>query len=385
MRFSLISAAFMGLAGAVLIPGPTGKYPVAMRVHPLTDKHRIDPYAPSNDLHKRRVLVSVFWPIDHSRSCSIDKEPYMPPRTSEAYGAVASSIGLANDTFSTLELEFCRVSTTKGCDANTKGSEYPLAVFSTGAGNSRLLYTGLARSLASQGYVVVTVDHPYDSDIVEFPDGSVILGANIPENTTVLEKATKVRADDLSFVVSQFENTSTRKSLVNGLPGKIDFSKIVLFGHSLGGAASAAAMLSDSRVRAGVDLDGRFFEPALSKGLDKPFMLLGRPKHRAEDATWAQFWKHLTGPKIELEVTGTVHGSFTDMPLLIKALDLPKKFSSVLAPYIGTVDGVEVQTLLAKVLSSFFTYTFDGTSKSLSKTLKNSPELSVVGSNLKGL
>jgi len=48
-----------------------------------------------------------------------------------------------------------------------------------------------------------------------------------------------------------------------------------MFGHSLGGATAAAAMLDDQRIKAGVNLDGTLFGPVVNAGLDRPFMLVG--------------------------------------------------------------------------------------------------------------
>lgn len=186
----LLLPAFASIVGALLLPNPDGPYPVAMRVHTLTDKNRVDPYAP-NATDKRQILVSVFWPIDKSKECSPETVPYMPPATAQAYGLWASSNGFSNDTFSQFQLEVCGVSNVKGCRARTK-SQYPLVLLSPGSGNSRLLHSAMAKSLSSYGYVVVTVDHPYDANIVEFPDGTMILGADIPETDESLEKATLV-------------------------------------------------------------------------------------------------------------------------------------------------------------------------------------------------
>jgi hypothetical protein len=40
----------------------------------------------------------------------------------------------------------------------------------------------MARSLASYGNIVVLIDHPYDPPVVEFPDGKIIKGGNIPDD-----------------------------------------------------------------------------------------------------------------------------------------------------------------------------------------------------------
>lgn len=187
MKFLVLSA-LASAVGALLLPNPDGPYPVAMRVQALTDNDRVDPYSNSTD--KRQVLLSVFWPIDKTKECSPEIVPYMPPATAQAYGQWAASNGLSNDTFAQFELEVCGIKAVKGCPV--KSSRYPLVLFSPGSGNSRLLYSAMAKSLDSYGYVVVTVDHPYDANIVEFPDGTIVLGADIPETDESLEKATLV-------------------------------------------------------------------------------------------------------------------------------------------------------------------------------------------------
>jgi hypothetical protein len=188
---SIILSAFALAANAALLPSPSGDYAVAMEIHAFEDTDRVDPYAPASGQHWRKLVTSIFWPVQDTSSCEIIEAPYMPPATARLYGQQASAMGLSNDTFAGLGMEFCEVERVHGCIAGRR-PQYPLAIFSPGAGNSRLLYSGGARFLASQGFVVVTVDHPYDASIVEFPDGGVILSANISEETGPLEKLTNV-------------------------------------------------------------------------------------------------------------------------------------------------------------------------------------------------
>lgn len=193
MKLILVLPALLSVVGAILLPNPDGPYPVAHRVHALTDTSRNDPYAPANKTEQRRVLVSLFWPVDGTKSCKTETVPYMPPATAELYGMQASSMGLSNETYASFSMEYCKVAPIRGCSAKSQKSQYPLAVFSSGAGNSRLIYSATAKSLASYGYVVVLVDHTYDAAIVEFPNGDIVLAADIPETDPSLEEATKVR------------------------------------------------------------------------------------------------------------------------------------------------------------------------------------------------
>ncbi|RSL80963.1 hypothetical protein CEP51_006174 [Fusarium floridanum] len=380
MYLFVLLLSFLHFGNALLLPNPSGPYPVALKINTMTDNHRIDPYAPNHQ--KRRILTSIFWPVN-SKSCSSRPVPYMPPATAAAYGAQAAQLGLSNDTFKVIEMEVCDVSKTSACQSSSGKAKFPLAVFSPGSGNSRLQYSAMARSLASYGYVVVLVDHPYDAAIVEFPDGEIIAGGNIPEDEKNLEKATQVRAADISFVISQVEKSSFQSKIFKGLPGKVDTKKTVALGHSLGGASAAAAVLSDSRIQGGMNLDGRLFNPVLSKGLNKPFMQLGRPNHRSEDTTWAKFWNKLTGPKVELAVNGTIHGSYLDTALVLKTLGLPKEIMKQTVPIVGSVDGEVLQKTVSELLSAFITYTFGGSKAALLKEVKGAEGVSVVKSQLR--
>ena len=65
------------------------------------------------------------------------------------------------------------------------------------------------------------------------------------------------RAADVSFVLDQLTGAHP------AWPGAwlIDPSRMAMAGHSAGGAASIAAMLADSRIRAGLDMDGSTCAP----------------------------------------------------------------------------------------------------------------------------
>ncbi|CEF84480.1 hypothetical protein FGSG_06443 [Fusarium graminearum PH-1] len=358
MHLSILFLSLLGIGTAINLPDPTGPYGVALRPQGMTDTKRIDPYDPKKG--HRQVLASIFWPI-HSTVCSKEIVPYMPPAVAQFYGQQAQSMGLSNDTFAAFEYAVCKTpASAKGCDSQRS---FPLAVFSPGAGNSRLLYSNMARSLASYGNIVVLIDHPYDADIVEFPDGQIIRSGNIPETTKSLIDLTKVRAMDISFVISKVLQPSFQRKVFKGLPGSVDSKKVFALGHSLGGASAAVASLSDVRLRGGMDLDGQIFEPALSKGLDKPFFLVGRPNHSKEDTTWKTFYAKLRGPKKEIAIKGTVHGSFTDYPQLIQALHLPASTQKAVQQLVGDIDADYLQKFLSETTVRFMNISFGSEAK----------------------
>ncbi|GJN86218.1 hypothetical protein PLIIFM63780_009797 [Purpureocillium lilacinum] len=237
-----------------------------------------------------------------------------------------------------------------------------LIVLTPGLSESRLLYSALARSLASTtGLPVVTVDHPFEAQPgVEFPDGSVVPGLNVSGgDEAALSRLVKVRADDISFLLHNIATllahlpSPLRQHLlhIHHHLGHHSPPRALIIGHSLGGSAAAALLLSDpSRAVAAINLDGRVVFPAASvaplssssvpvpvrdtneqkkqqrgvrskekrikkeasknkdsreskekekrKGRGKrpgPLVQLGRPNHRAEDPTWNATWPILNG------------------------------------------------------------------------------------------
>jgi hypothetical protein len=101
----------------------------------------------------------------------------------------------------------------------------------------------------------------------------------------------------------------------------IDPSRMAMAGHSIGGAAAISAMLADSRVRAGLDMDGTTHARIPARGLGRPFLFLGKqsnytPGSGGAVTTWESDWELLTGWKRWLLVAGAVHASFTDLALL---------------------------------------------------------------------
>ncbi|CCE29949.1 uncharacterized protein CPUR_03796 [Claviceps purpurea 20.1] len=368
----------------MLVPPPLGPYDVAVKIMPVTDQARSrDPFVSppprprqvrskssisSPPSKGRQLLLSAFLPIDvpHGDSpCPRMTVPYMTPRVAADYGSQAAEAGLPRDLYSLFGMEVCdydRLLHRSGSSSNRNTrpvKKYPVVLFTPGLQESRLLYGAGARSLASRGYVVITTDHPLEASFVEFPDGTVVQGRNLSsDDDSVKKMIVNVRTADLSFVIDQLHESTLMESLLGPyLSRSMDLEKIIVYGHSLGGAAAASLARADKRVLGGIDLDGQIVEPVRSLGVDKPFLLAGRQNHSAEDATWNQFWPNLRGPRVELAINGTAHASFTDRPLLVSALHLPEQALKGLEGLIGSLPGRCVESIVNDALVGFFDYT----------------------------
>src|SRR6202012_2160004 len=129
----------------------------------------------------------------------------------------------------------------------------------------------------------------------------------------------RVRVGDTSFVLNELSRGDVVDKLFSGhcsspLGAGLATNRTGMFGHSFGGATAAAAMLQDSRVIGGVNLDGGLAGPVINEGLKNPFMLFG---HRSNDTsqTWIDIWPHLNW-KLDIELLNSTHTTFSDIPLL---------------------------------------------------------------------
>lgn len=76
-------------------------------------------------------------------------------------------------------------------------------------------------------------------------------------------------------------------------------------------------MRDDARIRAGADMDGTFYGPVATTGLDRPFLLFSSQDHnRDNDASWASLWANLRGYRLDLKLAGSQHSSFSDAEIL---------------------------------------------------------------------
>ncbi len=134
-----------------------------------------------------------------------------------------------------------------------------------------------------------------------------------------------------------------------------------MYGHSLGGAASAAAMLTDSRILGGINMDGRFFSPVTELGVDRPFMNIGRPNHRVEDPTWDDFYGNMRAQSVEIAVAGTTHSSFTDYPIILGALNLTEAVQESLKGFVGTGQWGRFDGIIRSLVVAFGDLVFEHT------------------------
>jgi dienelactone hydrolase len=146
-----------------------------------------------------------------------------------------------------------------GSDASNR----PLLLFSHGFTSLRSNGRYLAEHLASYGYVVAAVNFPLTSAWA--PGGALV-------------EDVLAQPGDLSFLI----DTLSAYDRISGhaLSGKVDNSRVGVFGISLGGLTSTLAayhpQLRDPRIGAAVSIAGpsNFFTPRFFTHADLPFLML---------------------------------------------------------------------------------------------------------------
>ena len=353
--FFILLASLTALCSATLnIPRTKGPYGVNVGVLGLTDTSRLDPFAPKPE--NRSVVVSVFYPLASVDQCQWKFVPAYPKRTAVVFDAEVAFAGVPKGTLETVRMEVCQIrDAALSAKSEVDALEMPVVLFSGGLGLSRLWYSALAQSVASFGFTVVTVDHPYDADVVEFPDGRIIHAINSTWDDAQSEQDVNVRAKDASFVLDELAKPGIVRRLFPGAAKTANFKglatgQVGIFGHSIGGATAATATLEDNRIKGGVNLDGGLYGPVISKGLKDPFMLFGH-KDNSTSQTWIDIWPHLDW-KLDTEILNATHTTFTDIPLLAELI-FGDPLPSFVQGVVGGVPGTRARDVVSTYVAAF--------------------------------
>lgn len=353
----VVAAAFAWVPVPVpTLPAPSGPYPVGTETFRWVDPDRPET-ATDDPVDRRNVIAQAWYPAAEptgNGSQYLDGLGRLPRRVSlipsflmrgydriDTHGDHRASLGRDRD-------------------------RWPVVLFSPGYGAPRAFYTGLVAELASRGFVVLAVDHPYEADVTELADGRIAtplqdFPVDEAEGERVMIEQQALRAADLRFVIDQLDRPG---ALGPRLSGHLDTEHIAAIGHSFGGAAAAAAAADDERIRAAANIDGTLYGDLPERPLRQPFLLVQSEYAETDHSPKfldrnAALLGGLRSGGFRFEIGDANHYSFTDVPLFLSG---PGRFA--LAQMIGGSRGpVATQRATVDILVAFLSGPLGGPSE----------------------
>lgn len=265
--------------------------------------------------------------------------------------------------------------------------KYPLIIFSHGAFGVIDSNNSTCEELASNGYVVAGIGHPYHAMFVEDVNGNTTVvdmefvkriytdnGADTPEGEKAVYEFSKewmeLRTGDMHFVLNTILELATEGE--DELFARVDAEHIGLFGHSMGGATAVQIGRERTDIDGVIDLEGTMageyvgfangYEIYNDEPYPIPIMDVNSRAVRediavleAEHVGWEYVNDYLGRNAIdyrEVIFNGAGHLNFTDLPL----------FSPVLAGMLGVgdVDARECIENVNEIVLIFFDYYLKG-------------------------
>ena len=145
------------------LPTPSGAYRVGTEmVHVKTDK---DESISSDPTDQRELMLKIWYPSKTDVS-SKKGETYLNDASRDGF---AMKYGLPAGALNYLD----RVETHAYEGIPIADESFPVLIFSHGYGSKAYGYYALLSEIASQGYVIINMNHSYESLGVTFPDGRI--------------------------------------------------------------------------------------------------------------------------------------------------------------------------------------------------------------------
>ncbi|MBX9403194.1 hypothetical protein K4L06_17935 [Lysobacter sp. BMK333-48F3] len=295
------------------LPPPRGPYPVGSRVFRWVDPQRLEA-ATADPRDRRNLVVQAWYPAAAGGA--------VPPPYLDGLGRLPETVSFIP---SLAMARYGRIDTHARGQAPPLASTrpWPVVLFSPGYGASRGFYSGLLADLASRGFVVLALDHPYEVSVTQLADGRLAtpierLPPDDPGQLHYMAMRMEVRAEDLRGVLDRVQ----RGDGFGALSARMDRTRVAAIGHSFGGAAAIAAAMADPRLRAAANLDGTLYGRALRQRLEVPLLLLESDRRETGHSErylqgTAALIRHLRAGGYRYQIAAANHYSFTDVPLFL--------------------------------------------------------------------
>lgn len=288
-------------APEITFPDLTGPYKVGRTSFEWLDQSRDDVSASIPGL-KRDLMVYVWFPTTPAKRTKI--APYMD-------GDLLWDLSFRKHPGLEGTVHIHAYSTSI---LNTDKPSYPVLIFDPNFRQSSLKYASIIEDIASHGYIVIGMTHPYSTEAVEYPDGRLVVyghGPLVATEDTISAIEELVYRDDL-FALNQLEKLNQAEG---SFKGHLDLDHIGMFGHEFGAEFTMDVAADDPRIKAAVSIYGATdADPEM-----KPFLIVGPS---------GVSFKH-NQDKFRLLIDGTSTANFGDFGLLEPILQAGAALGSI--------------------------------------------------------
>lgn len=287
------------------VPAPTGSHAVGRQSYLWVDESR--PEAHTVDHRDRRSVPVLAWypaEADSGRA-----SPYVPNLTEIADQLVESGELSAIEVTA---LQLVRHDSREGAEPVQSADGHPVVIFSPGNQTNVVFYSAIAEELASHGYVVVGIDHPYQVAATA-TRGGLIAGYDDSWDGVggqmVSEKVSE-RVADIEFVLESLALGADR------LTRTINVNRVAVVGHSNGGLAAVEACRRMPALVACANLDGQggggplSTDPAVLETPLQPYLFL--TKEADLHPTIDRAFENGGEGGFRIVIPAAKHDSFTD-------------------------------------------------------------------------
>lgn len=362
----VLSVALTFLFPVATLPEASGPYRTGTMLLSFKDLSRKETLSPAKEPDRqlfRNIPVQVWYPAEDTGD----------GKTASWIGREAIALFARYRHLPDLFDQLTLVKTHSWLNASISNREekYPVILFSGGGAMFNGQNVIQMEELASHGYVVFAVGHPYEDFACIYPDGTIIpynekraadLSAdtanalkiarqtvsdeNNPEfartilrNAVLSNSSAREWSADMKFVadmavkMNSGEFNSDSADSGNKAPvfaGKLDVARMGAFGHSFGGAACGQLCLEDDRIKAFANMDGSPFGDAWGREIRQPFLILthgGEEKYNIRNGFSAKEDNFL-----EVRIKGAKHMNYSDINTLLPILGRLTGFLGEIGP-----------------------------------------------------
>lgn len=311
-----VAAALPALLPVFRFPPPGGPHAVGTVTLHWVDEDR--PERLAADTQKRRELMVQIW-YPASAAPTLPRAPYVE---GEILGPVLRLLRMP--AFMLSHLKYVHTNARASAPVAEGEPRYPVLLFSHGRGGFRGHNTRLVEELASYGYVVAAIDHPYAATGVFFPDGRLVSMHPRMADREFVDAAIPYLVQDARFTLRQLDVLNEADPL---LAGRLDLDRVGIFGVSLGGEVSAEACRVEPRLQACLVMDVWMPRDVLQEGLTQPTMFITRDAETMRREGWPEdvveetlgtmrsVYDRLPGDGYFVRVPGMFHNDFSDAPM----------------------------------------------------------------------